>query len=703
MIVRRLGLSNFKKFRDRTLEFAPGLNVVKGPNEAGKSTLHEALRMAFFQKPTATAQDVKRAKSWGAQQMFSIELEFAADGDEYRLEKDFVAKKVALAGGSLADPMIDPDQVQRCLGDWLGCPSEKFFSSTICVNQDEVARWDTGEMAGHLQKVVAGGDVAAREALKKLRSALQKLCLGLDRPSASNGPIKQTHVRLEELHRMRAAMASEVSALEAARETAADSEAALAGASRELAAKSDLVAKNEKLRELRDELAALQERYGARHRAKELHEKGLKIVERLKESDALAEREEEATSLIDRSKGLAQKREVLSQVRVGLEEAPPARGPSILVPAIGAIIMAAGIAGGLTITSGMYLAALAGGAILIFGVKSYLAARPAEAPHGAARYDVLEEEIEAEAAQIEESLKRLGFESVEDVARRLSDLGKIRDEQSRVETELKGAAGGVGWEAFETQSSGLATEIERRKEVIESLAPAELEPLEHQKVTDEVGRLKSRVEALRRQVDEAGYVIENTKADSDALAQIDDEISELDERTEVLEHRRAVYEAAIAGIEQAEHETMEKATDALQVSVSVRIARITGGRYSDVKIDEKDLSIAVRSDEKGDWADLGAADNKGDEKSELSRATRDQFYLAARLGLIEHLCGDTRPPLLLDDPFVTFDEERLARTMELLKEMAAERQVFLFTCHEDYDRFADHVVDLGARCEEPVS
>jgi uncharacterized protein YhaN len=125
----------------------------------------------------------------------------------------------------------------------------------------------------------------------------------------------------------------------------------------------------------------------------------------------------------------------------------------------------------------------------------------------------------------------------------------------------------------------------------------------------------------------------------------------------------------------------------LQETVGARVSEMTNGRYSDVQVDEEDLSMSVRSDEKGDWVSVD---------DDLSRATRDQFYLAARFGLVGQLCGEAKPPLLLDDPFVTFDAERLERTMALLRQMAAERQILLFTCHDEYERFADHTVDLSA-------
>ena len=48
MIVTRLRVHPFGFFSDREIGFAPGLNVVLGPNEAGKSTIFSAIRSSLL-------------------------------------------------------------------------------------------------------------------------------------------------------------------------------------------------------------------------------------------------------------------------------------------------------------------------------------------------------------------------------------------------------------------------------------------------------------------------------------------------------------------------------------------------------------------------------------------------------------------------------------------------------------------------------
>ena len=66
----------------------------------------------------------------------------------------------------------------------------------------------------------------------------------------------------------------------------------------------------------------------------------------------------------------------------------------------------------------------------------------------------------------------------------------------------------------------------------------------------------------------------------------------------------------------------------------------------------------------------------------LSSGTMDQLYLALRLALTEALQGPEPFPLILDDPFLTFDRPRLGHALDLLRDLARTGQVILVTKDE---------------------
>jgi uncharacterized protein YhaN len=51
---------------------------------------------------------------------------------------------------------------------------------------------------------------------------------------------------------------------------------------------------------------------------------------------------------------------------------------------------------------------------------------------------------------------------------------------------------------------------------------------------------------------------------------------------------------------------------------------------------------------------------------------------------------------LLDDPFVNYDDDRLATTAALLHDLDADHQILLFTCTNRYDTFATTLLDLSS-------
>ena len=115
---------------------------------------------------------------------------------------------------------------------------------------------------------------------------------------------------------------------------------------------------------------------------------------------------------------------------------------------------------------------------------------------------------------------------------------------------------------------------------------------------------------------------------------------------------------------------MRKATRFLEQQVGRDIARLTGGRYGRVGIDDQTLDIQIWAPERGDWV---AA-------NQLSKGTVDQVFLAARIGLVRLVTQGRHPPLVLDDPFVTFDDTRAARAALLLRELSADFQVIYLAC-----------------------
>ena len=64
----------------------------------------------------------------------------------------------------------------------------------------------------------------------------------------------------------------------------------------------------------------------------------------------------------------------------------------------------------------------------------------------------------------------------------------------------------------------------------------------------------------------------------------------------------------------------------------------------------------------------------------FSAGQADTVMLCMRLALVDALFGDVKPFVILDDPFVNLDDHQTGQALELLKELANDRQILYLTC-----------------------
>ena len=126
-------------------------------------------------------------------------------------------------------------------------------------------------------------------------------------------------------------------------------------------------------------------------------------------------------------------------------------------------------------------------------------------------------------------------------------------------------------------------------------------------------------------------------------------------------------------------DALYKAFEQLQMDYSPRLnsvacnifKKITDGKYVDFMVDEE-YNITVRNNENV----LLSSDY-------LSGGTFDQIYFSLRMALISLIGGNM--PVVLDDAFALYDDERLKKGMEYLKTI--KNQTLIFSCHSRENKF----------------
>ena len=84
MRIRRLQGRDFRRYRDFDIELAPGLTVIRGPNEAGKTTIQRALELALTRRATSAAGELEALRPWGAppEARSIMPIEFEQDDED---------------------------------------------------------------------------------------------------------------------------------------------------------------------------------------------------------------------------------------------------------------------------------------------------------------------------------------------------------------------------------------------------------------------------------------------------------------------------------------------------------------------------------------------------------------------------------------------------------------------------------------------
>lgn len=169
MIIKKIKIRDFRNFENIEMEFPKGIVVLKGPNEAGKSSLLNALKLSLFGDATTSRAEILMQKRWNADNLFLIEVHLQEGDETFIISKDWESKKNVL---SLPDgtTLKDKKRIQEKIIKLIKLPSEKSFLSTICVTQDEIKKIEAGlpEIKKLLEEKISGGEVDLNDLLKSL-------------------------------------------------------------------------------------------------------------------------------------------------------------------------------------------------------------------------------------------------------------------------------------------------------------------------------------------------------------------------------------------------------------------------------------------------------------------------------------------------------------------------------------------------------
>lgn len=177
MKIKKIQIQQFGKLKNREIFFEPGINVIYGPNESGKSTLHSFIRGMFFGLPRYRGRASKndpytRYEPWNRPVDFAGSLEFSVGEKDFRIHRNFYKKdeRTELICKTDGEEL---SVVQGDLQMLLGDISESIYDNTVSIGQ---LRSETDEgMVRELQNYMANyenggsGDVDVQRAVQYLK------------------------------------------------------------------------------------------------------------------------------------------------------------------------------------------------------------------------------------------------------------------------------------------------------------------------------------------------------------------------------------------------------------------------------------------------------------------------------------------------------------------------------------------------------
>ena len=179
MKIKSLKINGFGKLENKEIEFTEGINIIKGNNEAGKSTLLKFISAMFYgtakTKNGKPISDFEKYKPWEKEE-YSGKLKYILDNEqEYEIYREFKKKSPIIYDEQKNDIskvyQIDKNKENMFFVEQTGVTEENFFSS--CVAEQENVKLSNNMKNSIIQKlsnIVTSGseNVSYKKAIDKI-------------------------------------------------------------------------------------------------------------------------------------------------------------------------------------------------------------------------------------------------------------------------------------------------------------------------------------------------------------------------------------------------------------------------------------------------------------------------------------------------------------------------------------------------------
>ncbi|WP_424016184.1 ATP-binding protein (plasmid) [Halorientalis pallida] len=306
----------------------------------------------------------------------------------------------------------------------------------------------------------------------------------------------------------------------------------------------------------------------------------------------------------------------------------------------------------------------------------------------------LEDEIAKQETELDDRLDGVGVATVGEFAEKVDERVELENKRALAKRSLVDEFGDLNVESWRKKTTtwnrqlkGLVADVDLNGVDADTYDEDELARLEEEvaELGEKIAEMDAQLDEYHTQLDEFADRARNlgtqpfvgesvtlkarTKTGLEALA------ADLDRVVETIERDADFSRKALEVFERIEAQEEQKLATLFDPEgpASETFSRLTGGRYTEVAYDADDHGLTVEH-----------ADGRGFGPEVLSQGTTDQLYFATRVSLAQQLLGQEPGFLLLDDPFLAADSDRLQQGFESLLDLADDGwQILYLTAKEE--------------------
>ena len=642
MKIDKIKINSYGKLKDKEIDLEKNINIIYGKNEAGKSTLLKFIVNTFYgiskNKNGREYSDFDKYKPWDTEE-FSGKIEYSLDNDEkYEVFRDFKKRNPKIFNEQKED-ISKSFNIDKSRGNEFFYEQTKIdealFLSTLVVNQEEVrlGKSDQNILIQKIANLVGTGEdnVSYKRAIDRInRRQLEEI-----------GTERSREKPLNILMRENEKLEQKKSDLEKYKNFKYEIEEN----------KNNLMVKISKLKkelEFLNKIKIINDN-------KKIEEEKIKVKENIEKenNEKIKINKKEILEIENNNKKILEKN---SQKIKKIKENKNKINKKIIIFFI--IILLINILQYILIKNNIIKN------IFLLTLPTFLIFSIIYLKNKNKKIKMMEIENKKEEEKINSEKNNY-----------LNENKIIENNNLKLENEIKELKNNLNLN-INAKIEEIKNNYLNKNKIMENnnLKLEEIEKLEKNIENENLDNINYLIENIQNEINNTEIKLhklefdkQNIEPNLDNLMEIEEKIVNNNEKIVNLRELEKSINLAKEIIENSYEKMKNTVTPKFTENLSKNIDKITKGKYKNVSFqDEKGLIVEL---DNGNYV----------EANRLSVGTIDQLYFSLRLSMIDDLSNE-KMPIILDEVFAYYDNERLENALSFLVQEAKQHQILIFTC-----------------------